>query len=124
MDESLAAGVPEAGMALVSALDDALRIQGSAGKREGEGGLKALDDVDMDMDIDVDVFRPSAMLDTRLDEEFGSARDFGGLWHGASGLGCLPVRMTGDHGATDFLCGIGDPQMESSTATWTWSACC
>jgi len=84
-------------MALVSALDDVLRAQGSAGKREGEGehgaamGLKALDDVDMDMDIDVDVFRPSAMLDTRLDEEFGSARDFGGLWHnGASGLDSLP----------------------------------
>lgn len=109
MDESLAAAVPEEGMALVSALDDALLVRHGAGKLEDgtgmDGEMKALDDVDMDMDIDVDVFRPSAMLDTRLDEEFGSARDFGGLWRNGACF-CFPYTVDAAQESTDMLCRV------------------
>lgn len=65
MDAERAA--PE-GIELVTALDDAAAPRNPACNRSVDGW----EDVEMEMAIDVDVFRPSAMLDARLDEEFGS----------------------------------------------------
>lgn len=81
------------GLALVSALDDDAPREGSPVVAAARGGEAPLEDVDMDLEIDADIFRPSAMLDARLDEEFGSARAFRGLWSNgaASPLVVLPI---------------------------------